>query len=185
MDDSQIIALYLQRDERAVSETDKKYNGYCMQIARNILRSEQDAAEVVNEAFFAVWQSIPPNHPETLTGYIGRITRTLCLKRLRTAYTAKRGGGETALALEELSGCVRAAENVEQTLEAKELAQYINRFLRNLPAAERNAFICRYWYFHTIEEIAQQFGCTKSKVKSMLFRTRKKLREMLTKEGLL
>ena len=156
-----------------------------MQIARHILRSEQDAAEVVNETFFAVWRSIPPNHSETLTGYIGRITRMLCLKRLRTAYTAKRGSGETALALEELSGCVRSAENVEQTLEAKELAQYINRFLRNLPAAERNAFICRYWYFHTIEEIAQQFGCTKSKVKSMLFRTRKKLREMLTKEGFL
>ncbi|MCQ2416637.1 MAG: sigma-70 family RNA polymerase sigma factor [Oscillospiraceae bacterium] len=185
MDDTEIISLYMQRNELAISETDRKYHGYCMSIARSILRDEQDAAEVVNDAFYAVWNSIPPNEPQTLMGYLGKITRTLCLKRLRTAYTAKRGSGETAIAMDELKESICAADNVEQEIAAKELSVYINAFLRNLPEKERSVFICRYWYFQTIDEIARQYGDSQAKVKSMLFRIRSRLHKYLEKEELL
>lgn len=185
MEDSQIVALYLERNEQAVQETAAKYGAYCMSIARSILRSEEDAAEIVNEAYLAVWQSIPPNQPETLTAYIGRITRTLCLKRLRMAYAAKRGNGETTAALDELAECIGSGQNVEQEVEAKELALRINCFLQGIPETERSIFVCRYWYFNSISEIAKQFGFSQSKVKSILFRTRKKLCDMLREEDLI
>ena len=185
MEDAEIIALYMQRDERAVSETEKKYKNYCMQIARSILRDPQDAAETVNEAYYAVWQSIPPNEPESFPAYIGRITRRIGLKRLRTAYTAKRGGGEAAEALDELAEVIRAEESTEHDVEARELREHLNQFLKGLPDPERSLFVCRYWYFDKVSEIAARFGFSKSKVKSMLLRTREKLRKMLREEDLL
>lgn len=185
MEDSQIVALYLERNEQAVRETAAKYGGYCMSIARSILHSDEDAAEIVNESYLAVWQSIPPNQPETLTAYIGRITRTLCFRRLRSAYAAKRGSGETTAALDELSECIGSGQNVEQEIEAKELSVRISCFLLGLPEPERSLFVCRYWYFNSIHEIAAQFGFSQSKVKSVLFRNRKKLIQMLKEEGLI
>ncbi len=185
MEDADIIKLYLQRNEQALAETEARYRGYCTGIARRILGNEQDAAEVVNETYLALWQSIPPNEPQTLPAYIGRITRTLCLKRLRSAYAAKRGGGEQTAALDELSECIRSGQDVEQELDAKELAARISRFLREIPDPERSMFVCRYWYFDSIAEIAEQFGFSQSKVKSALFRIRKKLHQMLREENLL
>ncbi|MBQ8922709.1 MAG: sigma-70 family RNA polymerase sigma factor [Oscillospiraceae bacterium] len=185
MEDADIIALYQQRDERAAAETEKKYGSYCTQIARSILRDPQDVAETVNEAYLAVWQSIPPNEPASFPAYIGRITRTIGLKRLRTAYAAKRGAGEAAEALDELAEVIRGDDNTERDVEARELRDHLNQFLKGLPEPDRSVFVCRYWYFDKISEIAARFGFSGSKVKSMLLRTRTKLRQMLREEDLL
>ena len=94
----------------------------------------------------------------------------------------KRGGGEVALALEELSACIPARNSVEKEMETAELSRILNRFVLTLPQTERNVFICRYWYLDSIINIAQRYGFSQSKVKSMLSRTRKKLYNNLQKE---
>lgn len=185
MDDKEIVALYLNREETAISATATKYGNYCYSIAYNILFNKEDAEESVNDTYLSAWNSIPPHEPEVLSAFLGKIVRNVSLKRWRDKRAQKRGNGEITLAYEELADCIPAKNTIEDELEAKEIAGHINTFLFQLPATERNIFILRYWYFDSIASIAKQFGFSKSKVKSILFRTRAKLRTKLKKEGVI
>lgn len=183
MEDKYIVELYWSRDERAIEETKKKYNGYCHSIAYNILCNSEDAEECVNDTYLGAWNSIPPHKPELLSTFLGKITRNLSLKKWRGKTADKRGGGEVALTLDELQECIPASNNIQEALEVKELAELIDTFLRSIPDDERRVFICRYWHMDSIADIGEQFGYGQSKVKMMLSRTRKKLQDKLVKEG--
>ena len=184
MTDCQIVDLYWNRDQQAITETDRKYRSYCSSIARNILAIQEDAEEAVNDTWLGAWNAMPPHRPEKLSGFLGKLTRRISLNKWESARAAKRGGGEPELALEELSACIPSARDVEKELEAAELTQILNRFIKSLPQSERRVFLCRYWYLESVSDIAARFGFSQSKVKSMLFRTRNKLRAVLEKEGI-
>ena len=184
MEDEQIVALYWARDERALSETAARYGGYCYTIARNVLADGEDARECVNDTYLAAWNAMPDDRPRRLAGYLGAITRRIAIDRWRGRTAARRGGGETALAIGELAECVPGGEAVEARLEAKELEKAVAAFVGALPDTPRRVFLCRYWYLDPVDDIAARFGFSRSKVKSMLARTRKKLLEHLKKEGL-
>ena len=183
MDDKEIIDLYLARQERAIAETDGKYGKYCYTIANNILDSQEDSQECVNDTWLAAWNNIPPRLPVVLATFLGKITRNISLNRWKSRRACKRGGGQVDLALEELEACLTGSESPEEALEKKELLRCLNRFLGGLPETERNVFVCRYWYLDSTQEIVDRFGFSKGKVTSMLHRTRGRLRTYLTKEG--
>ncbi|MBQ9250377.1 MAG: sigma-70 family RNA polymerase sigma factor [Oscillospiraceae bacterium] len=183
MEDREIVTLFWQRDERALQAAADKYGGLCRSIARNILADTQDAEECLNDIWLNAWNSIPPHKPEALSGYLAKLTRFAALKRWRDARAQKRGGGELPLVYEELADCIPGSREPDEALAEKELAELIRRFLAQLPAAQRRVFLCRYWYFDSIAAIAAQFGFSESKVKSMLHRSRKRLRDLLNKEG--
>ena len=185
MDDQKIIDLYWSRSETAITETDQKYGKYCYSIAYNILTNNEDAEESVSDTYMAAWKAMPPKRPSILATFLGKITRHLSIDRWRSRNRYKRGGGEIVLALEELEQCVAGSHDVEKEIEKKELVQAINRFLDTLPVPERRVFLARYWYMDSIQEIAAHFKFSQSKVMSMLFRTRNKLRRQLEKEGYL
>lgn len=184
MNDSQIIALYFSRDQRAIEETAAKYGNYCYSITHNILQDKEDAEEAVSDTYLALWDAIPPHKPVMLRTFLGKIARRTALKKWEKNCTQKRGGGEVALALEELSEYLSDGNTPETAIETAELTKTLNEFLRKLPKVERQIFLCRYWYLDPIADIAERFGFTQSKVKSMLSRTRMKLRNVLTKEGI-
>ncbi len=183
MEDSDILALYFARDERAIEETHKKYGRYCHTIAYNVFANEADAEETVNDTYLGVWNSIPPHKPRIFSSFLGRITRNLALKKQRANMAEKRGGGEAELVLLELCECVPAKSDVEKELAARELAALIDTFLRGLPETERRVFMRRYWYMDSIDDICRAHGFTEGKVKMLLSRTRKKLYERLMEEG--
>ena len=185
MEDKDIVDLYWQRDEKAISETVEKYGRYCYSIAYNILSDNEDAEESVNDTYLNAWNSMPPHRPAVLSTFLGKITRFICLKKWRNKRTQKRGGGNIDFVFEELSECIPAKSAVEEELEKAETAKMINAFLDTLPVSEQNVFVCRYWYFDSISAISIQFGFSESKVKSMLHRTRKKLKTKLSQEGVL
>ena len=185
MDDSKIVDLYWERSEQAIAETQKKYGTYCYRIAYNILTSKEDAEESVSDTYMTAWNTIPPRRPSVLATFLGKITRQLSIDRWRTRSAYKRGGGQMVLALEELEGCIASNENVEQTYAKKELLAAYKRFIEKLPVTERRIFLLRYWYLDSIGDIAQKYGFSESKVKSMLHRTRQKLNRCLVEEGLL
>lgn len=126
---------------------------------------------------------MPPHRPSILSTFLGKITRRISIDRWRKRNAEKRGGGELALALEELEDCVSGSGSVEGEMERRELVKLFHDFLNTLPATERRVFLCRYWYMDSIQTIALQFGFSQSKVTSMLHRTRAKLRVVLEKEG--
>lgn len=183
MEDREIVDLYWQRDERAIAETASRYGTYCRSIAMNILHQTEDVEESANDTWMNAWNSMPPHRPEVLTTFLGKITRYICLKKWRERYAQKRGGGETALAFEELSESIPDGRSIDETMQTKELARIVNTFLNGLPEMERYIFVCRYWYLDPIAAISAQYGFSQSKVKTMLWRTRKKLMLQLEKEG--
>ena len=183
MDDKSIVDLYFGRDQEAITQTDKKYGHYCYRIAYNILTNKEDAEESVSDTYVAAWRAIPPRRPSVLSTFLGKITRHIAIDRWRERNASKRGGGEVPLALEELQDCVAGMQNVEMDYERKEIIKAYVRFLDALPVTERRVFLCRYWYVDSVEAIADKFGFSQSKVKTMLHRTRAKLRKQLAEEG--
>lgn len=183
MEDKAIIDLYWTRSENAISQTALKYGAYCYTIAFNILSNREDSEESVNDTYLAAWNSMPPKRPGILSAFLGKITRYISLDRWKRRSAAKRGGGQVPLALEELEECICGGEGPEGSLVRKQLLRSIESFLDKLPIQERQVFVCRYWYMDPVADIAERFGYSESKVKTMLFRTREKLRMKLEKEG--
>lgn len=185
MDDAEIISLYFQRSETAISQTATKYGKYCYQIAYHILSSREDSEESVNDTYLAAWNAMPPRRPNALSAFLGKLTRYISLDRWKNRSAQKRGGGQVALSLDELEECVAGGSDPEKEADRKELLRYLNRFLDSLPEIQRKVFVCRYWYLEPIPEIAARFGISESKVTAMLHRLRQKLRKRLEMEGLL
>ena len=183
MEDKDIIWLYLERSEEAISETARKFGGLLSRIAFGILRSREDAEECVNDTYMKAWNSIPPSEPQRLSAFLGRITRNLSLNRYSQLTAQKRGGGSKDVTLEELEECVPAAGDLQRQVEDAELAELINGFLDKLNRESRIIFMRRYWYFCTVSEIAADMHVGDSKVKMSLLRTRKKLKQFLEKQG--
>ena len=183
MEDMQIVDLYFARSEQAISETANKYGTYLFSIARNILFDRSDAEETVNDTYMGAWRSIPPHRPNQLSTYLGKITRRCALEKWKAAHAKKRGGGEVPIALDELAECIPCSDSLQMQMEMKELTGLINHFLKLLPETEQHVFVCRYWYLMSVKTIARDFGFSESKVKSMLSRTRGKLKDCLQKEG--
>lgn len=183
MDDKTIVDLYFLRNEDAIGLTEEKYGPYCYSIAYNILSNREDAQESVSDTYLAAWNAIPPRRPSVLSAFLGKLTRHISIDRWRQRTAVKRGGGEVAVALEELSECVAGLQNIELEYERKELMKAYTRFLKELPETERRVFLGRYWYMESIEAIATKFGFSQSKVKMLLQRTRIKLRLRFEEEG--
>ena len=183
MQDCDIIKLYFDRDESAISETAAKYGEYLTTIAKNILYDVFDAEECVNDTYMRTWESVPPTYPTRFSAFLAKITRNISLDRYKSKHAEKRGG-RVAASLEELSECVGEGD-VEAELDYRELGEAISRFLRNRRELARRVFICRYFYQKSVSEISVLHRISEASVKTLLHRERIALREFLLKEGML
>ncbi|MBO7515969.1 MAG: sigma-70 family RNA polymerase sigma factor [Lachnospiraceae bacterium] len=185
MQDEQIVELYFQRNERALLETSDKYGNYCKTIARNILHDEESSKECMNDTLYQSWNTIPPTRPSSLKAYVGRIIRNLSLNRWEHEHALKRGGGETALAYEELGECIAdgLAQSAEQLEESMVIRNVMDRILDGLTVQNRRIFVRRYWYCSSVKEIALAFGLSENSVTKSLSRIRNELRNALEKAG--
>lgn len=183
MNDDQIIELYMERSEKAVSEAYDKYSAYCSTISFNILQNSEDAEECVNDTFQKAWESIPPDNPKNLKAFLGKIARNISLNKLKYNRTQKRGSGQIDILLSELEECISDKFSVEAEIYGEELSRMINRFLSSLSKDKRRIFVSRYWYMCSIKEISEQYSMSEGNIKSILFRVRKQLKNYLKKEG--
>ncbi len=183
MDDNQIIMLFHIRNEQALAETEKKHGTVCRKTAGKILSSQQDIEECVNDALMQAWNSIPPQRPSNLAAFLVTITRNIALNRWKHEQRFKRGGGQIALVLDELSDCIHSSEDIEETIDKRMLVQSMEAFLDSLSYDARTVFVQRYIAMLSITEIADRYHLSESKVKVTLMRVRKRLRKYLKQEG--
>ena len=183
MDDSKIIELFFERSEQAIIELSDKYGSLCGSIAFNILNDRTDSEECVNEAYLALWNTIPPHRPERLSSYVCRIVRNLALKKYHEN-TAQKRNSNYDIALDEIEDCFPSAASVEDEVAAGEAAAGIERFLETLDRKSRIMFVRRYWYADSISDIAEMFNTNKHYVSVRLSRIRDALRNHLKKEGI-
>lgn len=186
MEDAEIVALYWERSERALEESQSKYGARCRAIAGRLLGGDsREAEETVNDALLAAWNAIPPHRPENLSAFFAKLTRRIAVNRWQAGSARKRGGGETALCLDELEEIISRSGGPEEEMEARELSAAISRWLRTLNAEKRRAFLLRYWYALPVKEISEKFGWSETKTVNLLSRARADLRTFLEKEDFL
>lgn len=186
MKDAQIIELFWQRDETALTEVENKYANYCFAIAWKILMSREDSEECVNDTWLAAWNTIPPKRPSILSSFLGRITRNFAISNLRKKYAAKRPD----MHMTNMDNILRevevlnqqAAHSLEHTESEEELVRLLNGFLETLKERDRDIFLRRYWHMDSMAELAKRHNLSESAVKANLFRTRKKLEKIMRKE---
>ncbi len=183
MEDKQIIQLFCDRCENAISCISEKYDKYCFGIAHNILGNREDAEECVNDTWFKVWNSIPPTMPTYLRVFVGKIVRNLSFDKYRASHSAKRGGGEMPMVLDELSEVITGSSCVESEYERKELVVTINDFLYSVSERDRDIFVRRYFYVQDTARIAKSHNITEKNVLMILSRVRSKLRTYLSERG--
>lgn len=184
MEDNEIIELFWNRSEDAITETDKKYGSLCLRQAQHMLRSRPDAEECVNDTWLVLWNRIPPTRPDAFPAFLLKIVRYLALNRADYRNAQKRAERLTT-SLDELTQCAAPGGDPLDAVQTQALTGQIERFLRAQDYESRNIFLRRYWYFDSIAEIAERFRLSENKVKSNLFRTRNRLRRTLVKEGYL
>ena len=184
MDDNRIIDLFFSRSEQAINELDKAHGSAVRKTAANILYSRQDVEETVDDTYMGCWTSIPPARPAPLVSFVCRIARNIAVSRVRCETAAKRNSGFD-LVLDEIEEFVPSGMDVESELEAKELVSAVNRFLASLDYDDRYVFIRRYWFADSVKDIAASMGCRENVVSVRLTRLRKKLRNILEKEGVI
>lgn len=183
LEDNDIIQMYFDRDETAISATSEKYGNYCNTVARNILDNDEDTEECVNDTYLKTWNSIPPNRPSVLRTYLGKITRNLAFDLYRKRDAKKRGNGNIEIVLEELEECLSGGYEPEEELDKKEFLKEMNAFLGTLPREKCAIFVKRYWYAESVTAIAHECGITETNVSVTLNRLRKKLRSYLKERG--
>jgi len=181
MEDKKIIQLLFARAENAISELAARFGRQLHRIAYNILENPLDAEECTNDTYLALWNAIPPVSPDPLAPYVYRTGRNTALKRLHRD-TAKKRDSRYDVSLEELNGCL-PGEDMEQTMDARELGRTIDRFLDTTSKENRYIFLRRYWFGDSVTEIAKELHMQENTVYVRLNRIRNSLKDYLKKEG--
>ncbi|MBP5294874.1 MAG: sigma-70 family RNA polymerase sigma factor [Lachnospiraceae bacterium] len=181
MEDREIIDLFFERSEQAIVELSEKYGALCLRTASHILNNREDAEECVNDAYLAVWNTVPPERPDPLLSYLMRIVRNIAIKKYHRN-TAEKRNSSYDVALSEIEESFPSRDSVEEEVEARDTARRINRFLGTLDRKDRILFVRRYWQGDSVEELAKLFSITKHNVSVRLLRIRKKLSRYLAGE---
>lgn len=183
MDDREIVALYWKRDQRALTETEGKYGGRLRQLGRRLIEDRETVEECENDTYFQAWNAIPPHEPrDYLFPFLGRIMRHVVLNVCEAGRCRKRAAVLTELTAE-MEQCIPAPSDTAGEVDGILLGEAVSAFLRTIPEEQRVIFLRRYWYFDSVGDIARRCAVSASKVKSVLFRVRKNLRDYLIKEG--
>lgn len=183
MKDSNIVDLYLARDEEAIVQSAKSYGKKIKSLAGRICNDETIAEECENDTYLRAWNSIPPHEPRTyLFSFLAKITRFLAIDRLKEMTSQKRNAEIVELS-HEIESVIPSGQTVDSEFMGDELKRIINAFLRKLPEEKRNVFIRRYWFMESVAEISEKYSISEGKVKTILFRVRAELKKWLEKEG--
>lgn len=179
MTDQELMALYESRDPGAAEAMEAQYGAYCAGIIGRILPDPRDCEECVNDVRLRVWKALEHRRPLYLKGWLGAVARNCAITRARQlkkqAVQLEESAAELAFIL---------SDGPAERLEASALGEAISAFLGTQPEEVRIAFVRRYWYNDTVEQTARHLGWSVSKTKTVLYRTKLKLRDHLNKEGL-
>lgn len=180
MNDKEIVELLFGKDERGIKAARDKFSKLIMSVCLKIVRSREEAELCCNDTLLRLWEAIPPDRPENLTGYVCKIARRLSLNRLRYNKAEMRNSE----LLTELSECIPAKDSVEKQAELNELSAALNEWLRGLPEKQQRLFTLRYFYTYGVKDAAKACGMSKTAATTALMRLRGSLKSYLTERGI-
>ena len=181
--DEKIIDLYWNREEQAISETDKKYGRYLYTIAYNIVHDNLDCEECLNDTYLGTWNRIPPQRPNAFQIFLSKIMRNIAIDRYRKKRAAKNIPSELMVSLSEIDECMDNAPSVEEEYAIREMIKILNNYLRSSDENDEFMFVCRYYYSDCLADIAKMLGVSEKTVYRALLRMRSELRKKFEEEG--
>lgn len=183
MSDEQIVALYWQRDEQAIRQTDIKYKKFLLSVAYNIVHDVCDSEECLNDTYIGAWNAIPPARPTLLQAFLATIMRRTAIDCYKARKRQKRVASELTVSLSEVEDFISVDDDMYSQTDAKELGRVISNFVRTLSERRMYIFMSRYYIARPIKEIARLLGCSESTVNKEIALIKRGLREKLEKEG--
>lgn len=183
LSDEEIIELYWQRNEKAISHTDTKYGKYLFTIAYNIVNDRLDSEECLNDTYLGTWNQIPPKRPNVFQLFLARITRNIAIDKYRKESANKRLTSELTCSLSELRECMSHEPSVEEEYAIREMCKILNEYLHGIPEKEEFIFVCRYYYSDKITDIANMLGTSERTVYRALATMREEFKKKLEEEG--
>ena len=181
LSDEEIIALYWDRDEQAISRTDEKYKKFLLSVAFNIVFDDQDCEECLNDTYIDAWNSMPPSKPALLQAFLATIMRRTAIDRYKSRKRQKRIASELTVSLFEVEEII--ADESDSSAQTDELARLLSDFVRSLPDRRMYIFMSRYYFARPIGEIASLLCCSESTVNKEIAAIKRELKEKLMKEG--
>lgn len=178
MEDVYLIQGIKKGDQGALEKLMDKYLNYVFTIANNIMGDTleiEDTEEVCMDVFISLWNNrdkIDSKYNE-LRPYIAAITRNTARNKLKSE-------GKFELPLDE-EIIIVDDDNVEERVLHKELSQTLNVFISNLDEPDREIIIRYYFYYEKIKDIAKALELNENTVKTKLFRSRNRLKDMIGK----
>lgn len=172
------IYTYIENSKLQMEKIMEKYNNYVSTIIRNsyIKLSNEDIEEVVLDVFFTLWKNQNKlDINKSMAAYISGITKNLIKYKYRQC--------KIELNIEEYEEKLIDNLNIEIGLLKNEKQNAISEELEKLKQEDKEIFIQYYYDDKSIKEISKIFNMSESKVKSKLFRVRKKLNKILKKRG--
>lgn len=183
MSDEQIVALYWQRDEQAIRQTDIKYKRFLLSVAYNIVHDVYDSEECLNDTYIGAWNSIPPARPTLLQAFLATIMRRTAIDCYKAKKRQKRMASELTVSLSEVEDFISVDDDMYSQTDAKELGRVISDFVRSLSERRMYIFMSRYYIARPIKEIAKLLDCSESTVNKEIALIKRGLKEKLEKEG--
>ena len=183
LSDETIIELYWNREERAIKATDEKYGKYLFAIAYNIVRNELDCEECLDDTYLGAWNSIPPKRPTAFQVFLAKIMRNVALDRFRKKSALRRVPSELIVSLDEIEGYLPYDVSLEEAVIIKDISRVLSEYLNTLSERDEFIFVCRYYYFDTISDIAKMMDLNSKTVSKALANAREGLRDRLMEEG--
>lgn len=178
MNDVDIIDLFWKRSETAITELSKKYDRLARSVAMNILHSREDTEECMNDSYFGMWNTLPPERPQILSAFFTSVTRNIALKKFRYNSASKR-----CAIMEELDDFTTSTPSPEE--EINFAADLISDFLSRQDKPSRVLFMRRYYLGESVADAAKAVGMTENNASVKLSRMRAKLKKELEEEGII
>ena len=177
IEDKKIYA-YIDNGKLKIEKIIQDYSNYISTIIRNsyINLSSEDMEEVLLDVFVVLWKNqYKLDINKSLSAYISGVTKNL----IKYKYRQNRPNQNIDEYEEKLIDFV----NMELFLEKSEKQKIISDELDKMKKEDKEVFVEYYYDERSIKEIASIFDLSESKVKSKLFRVRKRLNKELKKRG--
>ena len=182
LSDEDIIALYFERNEEAISATDAKYGKYLYSEVLCILENREDSSECVNDVYLKTWNSIPPTVPRMLKAYLAKIARNTAFDRYDEGNRKKRIPSRRKDSLSDFEDFLVGSDPATE-VECAEIGRIITKYLHSVSSRKMYIFMGRFYFAKPISEIAKKLKCSESTVNKEIAAIKKELRAELEREG--
>lgn len=184
-DEEALVARAQAGDAQAFAELVERYERKIYRLARHITGNDEDAEDVLQEAFLKAYENLPGFQGQSkFYTWLVRIAVNEALMKLRRRKTGKMVSLDETIDTGEETMAREIAvweDNPEEQYSREELRRILEEAIETLPPLYRTVFVLRDVDELSTEETAEALGISVPAVKSRLLRARLQLRDKLTR----